>query len=222
VWLKAFLLVAIFSLVGECNFPAGLLAAPTSTSTATYTPVPPTDTPVPTATATLSPTETPTITATLPPTETPTPSETPTMTVPPPTPSGEDAIYVYYIQLDTGGPVACGDSLVPLNTGMARTGNVETDVTIALTRLFYQREFFGNLYNAIFRSNMSVKSVEFEENTGLVNVYLDGTYVRSGDRCDDSRVRAQIWTTIRQFKVIKSVYILLRTSLLGDLLDTGK
>ncbi len=140
------------------------------------------------------------------------------MTAPPPTPSGEDAIYLYYIQLNTDGPVACGDSLIPLNTGVARTGDVEADVAVALGRLFYQREYFGNLYNALFRSNMSVTRVEFEENTGLVNVYLDGTYVRSGDRCDDRRVRAQVWTTIRQFKVIKTVYILLRTSLLGDLL----
>jgi hypothetical protein len=105
---------------------------------------------------------------------------------------------------------------------MARSGNIEADVATALTRLFYQREFFGILYNAIFRSNMSVKSVEFVEDTGLINIYLDGTYVRSGDRCDDSRVRAQVWTTIRQFKEIKTIYILLRTSLLGDLLATGK
>ena len=215
--LIASLVLAI--LVGGCSLPASL-SAPTATQTETATPIPPTDTPVPTPTATQIPTDTPTVTLTSIPTETPTPSETPTSTMPPPTPSGEDAIYVYYIQLDTDGPVACGDSLVPLNTGMARTGNIEADVTTALSRLFYQRQFFGNLYNALFRSNMSVNSVEFEENTGLINVYLDGTYVRSDDRCDDRRVRAQVWTTIKQFKEIKSTYVLLRTALLGDLLDT--
>jgi hypothetical protein len=142
------------------------------------------------------------------------------MTEPPPTPSGEDAIYLYYILLDSDGPVACGDSLIPLNTGVARSGDVAVDVTLALGRLFYQREFFGNLYNPLFRSNMSVKSVEFDEKSGLINVYLDGTYVRSGDRCDDRRVRAQVWTTIRQFKQVKTIYILLRSSLLGDLLGS--
>ena len=219
VFLVVMACVTLGSLAAGCSFPASL-SAPTSTSTETSTPIPPTDPPVPTSTATSLPTDTPTVTPTLPPTETPTPSDTPTATLPPPTPSGEDAIYVYYIQLDTDGPVACGDSLIPVNTGVARTGNIEADVATALGRLFYQREFFGNLYNALFRSNMSVKSVEFEENTGLVNVYLDGTYVRSDDRCDDRRVRAQVWTTIKQFKEIKITYVLLRTALLGDLLDT--
>jgi hypothetical protein len=35
-------------------------------------------------------------------------------------------------------------------------------------------------------------------------------------------VRAQVWTTIRQFPGVEEVYILLKDSLLGDLLATGK
>jgi hypothetical protein len=171
-------------------------------------------------TATLPPTETATVTLTSFPTDTPTPTETPTSTQPPPTPSGEDAIYVYYIQTGTDGPVACGDSLIKANTGLWRTGDIEADVKTALGRLFYKSKFIGALYNPVYLSNMSVTTVEFHESTGLVDVYLDGTYVRSGDRCDDGRVRAQIWTTIRQFKAIKTVYILLRTALLGDILAT--
>jgi hypothetical protein len=171
-------------------------------------------------TATLPPTETATVTLTSFPTDTPTPTETPTSTQPPPTPSGEDAIYVYYIQLNTDGPVACGDSLIKANTGLWRTGDIAADVKTALGRLFYKTKFFGGLYNPVYLSNMSVTTVDFNESTGLVNVYLDGTYVRSGDRCDDGRVHAQIWTTIRQFKAIKTVYILLRTALLGDILAT--
>ena len=118
--------------------------------------------------------------------------------------------------------MACGDSLIKLNTGVARSGNVEADVAIALKRLFVKVENFGALYNPAFRSNIDVTRVEFKAYSGLVNVDLKGTYVRSGDRCDDGRVRAQVWTTIRQFPGVKTVYILLNGNLLGDILATGK
>jgi hypothetical protein len=140
--------------------------------------------------------------------------------VPPPTPSGEDAIYVYYIQLDTGGPVACGDSLVAANTGLWRTGDIEEDVRSALGRLFFKRQWFGNLYNPVYLSNLAVAGVHYDKYSGEVSVDLEGSYVRSDDRCDNGRVRAQIWTTIRQFGGIKTVYILLDGNLLGDILST--
>jgi len=184
---------------------------------ATDTPLPPTHTPVP-ATSTSTPTKTATRTTT----SSPTLTETPTETSPPPTASGEEAIYVYYIQLDTGGPVACGDSLIKVNTGAYRTGNIESDVASALSRLFNKQEYIGNLYNPVFRSNWKIQSINFKAYEGLVDVSLDGAYVRSDDRCDDSRVRAQIWTTIRQFSDVKTVYILLNGNLLGDILATGK
>ena len=177
------------------------------------TPLPPTATPVPPTS-----TYTPTATQTSLPTETPTPSETPTETSPPPTASGEDAIYVYYIQKDTGGPVSCGDSLIKVNTGLYRSGDNEADIKTALSRLFNKQEYIGNLYNPIFRSNLKIQSINFKGYEGLADISLDGAYVRSGDRCDDSRVRAQIWTTIRQFPGVKTVYILLNGNLLGDIL----
>jgi hypothetical protein len=142
--------------------------------------------------------------------------------MPPPTPSGEDAVYIYMIQKDTGGPVACGDSLIKINTGLARSGNIETDVAAALRRLFVKVEHFGALYNPAFRSNIDTINVEYKAYSGLVNVDMSGTYVRSDERCDDSRVRAQVWTTIRQFPGVKTVYILLNGNLLGDILATGK
>ena len=129
---------------------------------------------------------------------------------------------MYYIQLNTGGSVSCGDSLIPANTGVWRSGDIETDVKVALQRLFFKREWFGSLYNPIFRSNLEVESVEYKPYEKKVSVSLTGTYVRSGDRCDDSRVRAQVWTTIRQFQEVKTVYILLNGNLLGDILATGK
>jgi hypothetical protein len=182
--------------------------SPTSTLTSTPTPVTP------------SPTSSPTITST--PSQTPSPSATATETSPPPTASGEDAVYFYLVQLDTDGPVACGDSLVRINTGLWRTGDVENDVTTALRSLFVKQQYFGALYNPAYLSNIRVDSVSFKPYSGLVDVRLSGAYVRSGDRCDDSRVRAQVWSTIRQFPEVKTVYILLNGNLLGDILATGK
>jgi hypothetical protein len=99
---------------------------------------------------------------------------------------------------------------------------VEEDVATALRRLFSKVKGAGELVNPAYLSNIEVQSVTFTPYSGLVDVRLSGTYVRSGDRCDDSRVRAQVWTTIRQFPGVEEVYILLKDSLLGDLLATGK
>jgi hypothetical protein len=129
---------------------------------------------------------------------------------------------VYYIQTGTGGPVACGDSLIKVNTGLYRSGDVAADVRTALGRLFNKQQYLGNLYNPISRSNLKVVSVDFKDYEGLADVSLDGAYVRSEDRCDDGRVRAQIWTTIRQFPGVKTVYILLNGNLLGDILASDR
>jgi len=217
--------VALAASSGCASSSDQFVTTPISTTQplATATQAVPTATPIPpTVTQTATTTLAPSATATIQPTETPTPSSTATETLIPPTPSGEDAVYVYYIQLDTGGPVSCGDSLIRANTGTWRTSDVEADIIIALKRLFYKREFIGSLYNPIFRSNLQVQSVEFKDFSGYVEVNLVGTYVRSGDRCDDSRVRAQVWTTIRQFPGVETVKVLLNGNLLGDILATGK
>lgn len=190
---------------------------------ATRTPTP--VTPTATVTHTPRPTQTSTNTATV--TNTPTPTETPTETAPPPTPSGDDAIYVYAIQdkVDESGKekrAKCDFIAVRLNTGAWRTGDTAADVSRALKSLFVKRQWFGSLYNPAYLSNISVDSVEFKPFSGLISIRLSGTYVRSGDRCDDSRVRAQVWSTIRQFPEVKTIYILLNGNLLGDILATGK
>jgi len=140
----------------------------------------------------------------------------------PPTASGTDAIYFYAVQEGDGGPVACGDSLVPINTGIRRSGDAESDVATALRSLFAKKQYYGSLINPAYLSNIQVTSVDYKSFAGEVTVNLDGTYVRSGDRCDDSRVRAQVWTTIRQFPNMKTINVLLNGNLLGDILATGK
>ncbi len=189
----------------------------TSTSTLTPSPLPPT------LTATLTPvppSATPSATAV--PSETPTSTPTVTNTLLPPTPKADEAIRIYTILLGSGGPVACGDSLVAINTGVKRSGDVAKDVHTALGYLFTKQKYFGELYNPAYLSNIKVDDVWFKAYSGVVSVRLSGTYVRSGDPCDDRRVRAQVWSTIRQFPGVKVVDILLNGNLLGDILATGK
>lgn len=178
--------------------------APTPTST--MTPIPSSATPSPTALPSETSTSTPTVT------------NTPL----PPSPGAEEAIFIYAILLNSGGPVACGDSLVAVNTGLKRSGDVAKDVRTALGRLFVKQKYFGDLYNPAYLSNINVDDVTYKAYSKAVSVRLSGTYVRSGDPCDDRRVRAQVWSTIRQFPGVKVVDILLNGNLLGDILATGK
>ena len=217
-WYRLLAIFLLLALLAGCAAetpppPTATLPLPSATlppPTATYTQTP-TETLVPTSTSTETPLPTDTTT--------PTPSDTPTATLPPPTPSGEDAIYIYYIQLDTDGPVGCGDSAIKINTGQWRTGDIAQDTAAALKRLFASRyQYYGNLYNGIYASNISVDSVTFKSFTGEISIRLSGTYGRTEDRCDNSRSRAQIWSTIRQFADVKTIDILLNGNLLGDIL----
>lgn len=219
-WLVSLLIIAVLA---GCSGPAAATIPTATLLEPSPTPVQPSQTPtdIPTATPqpTATPTETPLPSATPTETLTPTPTDTATATLPPPTPSGEDAIYIYYIQLDNGGPVGCGDTAIKVNTGQWRTGDVAQDVKTALQRLFASRyQNYGNLYNSLYASNISVDSVTFKASDGVVSIRLSGTYGRTGDRCDNSRSRAQIWSTIRQFSGVKTIDILLNGNLLGDIL----
>lgn len=204
---------------GQADATLAMAESTASPLPPTQTQVPPSPTPTqvpPTSTATATPTSTATDTPT------PLPTETPTPTLPPPTPSGEDAIYVYMVQTGTDGPVACGDSLIKINTGLPRSGDMETDIATALRSLFVKSPHIAGFYNPAYLSNISISNVDYKAFSEYVSVELSGTYVRSGDKCDDWRVRDQVWTTIRQFPGVKTIYILLNGNLLGDILATGK
>jgi len=79
----------------------------------------------------------------------------------------------------------------------------------------------GRFIQSGYLSNMNVASVDFNPGSGLATVDLLGSYVRSGDHCDDGRVHDQIWTTIRQFPGVRGVLVRLNGNLLGDILSTS-
>jgi hypothetical protein len=127
---------------------------------------------------------------------------------------------MYFISLGDGGPVACGDYLIGVSTGVSRSKDPERDITIALEKLFsYSQKYEFGLYNPLYLSNIRLDKVDFRSGGGLVNVYLRGKYVRPEDKCDNLRVKAQVWTTIRQFRAVKATNIYLNRVPFGDLVS---
>lgn len=218
-------------------------AAPTPVATPlppSPTVIPPTETRVPasetpTETSTPLPSDTPQPTATQPKpsataTETPLPTETATST---PTamlvqtgaslPSASrDSVIYFLIQEQVGGSI-CGDAAVAVSAGMNRSGSVSDDVAFALKQLFsHKEEYVGGLLNPLYRSNLRVNDVSFNSKNGLITVDLTGTYKPTGDDCDNSRVKAQIWQTVRQFREVKTTNIYLNGIPFGDRVSNDK
>jgi hypothetical protein len=224
--LKLLFLTAVFLFIPACGVPdqaETALPSPTVAETqveASEAPPLPTDTPSPSPTA--SPTATATVVPTSTPSPEPSPSPTPTITVGAPAAVSGNWIVKYLVLPGTGGPVGCGDSLVPVSTGQMISGDVSQDVSTALKSLFSTGgQHIGDLYNALYQSNLSVASVEFKKQTGEITVYLAGGFTKPKDDCEKLRYRAQVWDTIRQFPEIWRAYVWVNDKLLGDLLVVG-
>ena len=197
---------------------------PSNTPLPTDTPIPPTatftitpsETPIPTKTATQTPSNTPTETQT--PTDTPT--ETPTETRAPAW-ADPNAIRIYVTHLGTGGPDACGDTIIGISSGFTRTGDIKDDIRTALNILFNSGENIGDFHNATYPSKFRVSEVSYDKATKTAIITLSGTYVRPADYCEGRRYRTQVWATAKQFPEVDRATIWLDNGLLlGDLLYT--
>jgi hypothetical protein len=121
--------------------------------------------------------------------------------------------------LGTGGPLACGDTLVGISSGFLRSGDIEADVATALNTLFASGQKVGAYHNATYPSSFRVSEVDFKKSEGKVTITLSGSYVKPSDYCEAKRYREQVWATARQFpEVYKATIFLSDGKLLGDLL----
>jgi len=147
-----------------------------------------------------------------------TPPPLPTL---PLTPTIESVGIVYYmIAENTGGPVGCGDSLIPIYVGTGNTGSLETNVRTALNALFaHHTKYVDGLLNPIYESRMKAKGVDLDTSTGTARVQLGGTFVKPVDVCESKRMHAQVFFTVYQFEVIEFAGIWLNNVLLGDLME---
>jgi hypothetical protein len=131
-----------------------------------------------------------------------------------------NGVVYYLIHLGTGGPDGCGDSLIGINSGIKRTGDLEQDIINALNSLFNLRtEYSGNFYNALYESSLKAKFVDI--NGRHVTVYTRGTVVRPKEDCDKERFRIQVFTTVRAFAQVDTATIYANDVFLGDLLEQG-
>jgi hypothetical protein len=132
-------------------------------------------------------------------------------------------VLMYFIQLNTGGGVACGDSVIGVGTGVQSTGNIAKDVSAGLKQLFAADfKYASGLYNPLYVSRINVGNVKFDSKTGLISVWLHGTYKPTGDDCDNLRVKAQVWTTVRQYRDVKMTNIFLNDIPFGDRVSNDK
>jgi len=60
-------------------------------------------------------------------------------------------------------------------------------------------KYYGSLYNPVSYSTFRVADINLSEASGFLTVWLSGKYKPSGNKCDNTRVKAQIWSTAKQF-----------------------
>jgi len=188
--------------------------------TNTHTSEPPTNTPTtqPTSTETPAPTDTATQTATD--TETPT-ATPPQVAIGAGVNSVPDGVLIYFIHRGTGGPICGTDSAIGIRGRVKQSNDVAKDVKAGLNDLFsYKSEWVGGLYNPLYLSNLRVQSVKFKD--GLLTVNMTGTYKPTGDDCDNLRVKAQVWSTARQYRSVKNTNIYLNGIPFGDRVSNDK
>jgi hypothetical protein len=122
---------------------------------------------------------------------------------------------VYYILPGPATKNGCDDKVVGVGLGVSRTSDIAKDVKYALEQLFANKsEMVGSLYNPTYNSSISVDSVTFEN--GLISVHMNGTFHAVKDKCYRTRVKTQLWSTIRQHPGIKATNIYLNNIPFGD------
>lgn len=160
------------------------------------------------ATATVTTTDIPTMTATSSPTSSPTQISRLSL-----------GIVVYLVFLGGGSEDTCSGYTVPVPTGITASGEIKRDVATALNYLFsIGVQYSGNLYNPLYRSKLTVNSVEFKKSSNDITVYMGGSFSKPKTDCDKRLYRAQVWDTIRQFPEVKRAHVWVGKLKLGDLL----
>lgn len=116
----------------------------------------------------------------------------------------------------SGKEIGCGDSVVPVEIPIEPTIAPLTAGIKAL--LAIDSEMYGQsgLYNALYRSDLSVESVAIQDREAVIR--LSGT-LEIGGACDAPRVRAQLEETALQFSTVDSVSIFLNEDSLQTYLD---
>jgi hypothetical protein len=146
-----------------------------------------------------------------------TPEPTPTIE-PSPTAVQKGVIY-YLVAKDTGGPLGCGDTLIPVYTGIPTSGDLEKDIHNSLhTLLKLKVKDFGGLYNPLHNAHLNTGGISFNQASGQAKVELNGSIPKPKDECEYHRVRGALWETVRHYRKVKGVTFWIGNKLVGDLI----
>ena len=109
----------------------------------------------------------------------------------------------------SGIPVGCGDSLIPVTVDVPAATTTEGKITAALQHLFSLHDpFYGQsgLYNALYENMLTIDSVSLYGSTA--GVILSGTTGSRGT-CDDPRIEGQIEQTVLSVPGVTNVVVIL-------------
>jgi hypothetical protein len=123
-------------------------------------------------------------------------------------PPASQMVQIYLIAVDDSGqsgiPVGCGDSAVPVQVEIPPTQGVLKAALTALLSVKGQTYGQSGLYNALYQSDLQVESVSIEG--GKASVYLTGS-LKMGGECDTPRIQAQLERTVLQFTNVTAAAI---------------
>ena len=213
---KLFLLIAMLLLAGCGQFEVSI--EPLQTSIPTTTVEISTNSPTIAASPTVQVNPTATIVI---PSATHMPQVSPVSAPSTSTTAADQTVKIVLIELEgngqSGPPVGCGDSAIPITVTIPRTQGV---LRAALEKLLSaKQQFYGEsgYYNALYQSDLQVASVTIEQ--GKAIIHLTGTLMLGGT-CDSPRVEAQIEQTALQFSTVNDVAVFVNDVPLEEALST--
>jgi LysM repeat protein len=125
-------------------------------------------------------------------------------------------VKVALIELNSGGSVGCGDSVVLVDRPVAPT---RAPLTAAINELLSikQRDYGqSGLTNILYASNLHVQNITIVN--GHANIWLTGNVSLAGE-CDDPRAVAQFEETAKQFSTVQTASVYINGVLLQTLLS---
>ena len=141
----------------------------------------------------------------------PVPSPTPTTQ-----PGGFTITRIHLVSLNDGGPLGCGDTLVPVTQEIPATYGV---LRATLERLLsIKTQYYGEsgLYNALYQSDLTISEVRIDNRVATIR--LTGQIVMGGV-CDAPRIQAQLEQAALQFSTVDQVQIFINGNRLQQVIQ---
>ena len=133
-----------------------------------------------------------------------------------PEPGGFTMTRIHLISLNDGGPLGCGDTLVPVTMEIPSTRGVLRATLEKLLAVKSQTYGESGLYNALYQSQLTIDDVRIDNR--VATIWLSGQVVLGGV-CDSPRVQAQLEQAARQFSTVDSVQVYVNGIRLQDVLN---